>query len=76
MDTARGPFQLDMTALSDEERNNARTSVQVALGVIDAYHASGSPEGETLAGLERWLREAEVNLEEKGNATTDHAILD
>jgi hypothetical protein len=65
-----------MAPLSDEERNNARTSVQVALGVIEAYHASGSPEGETLAGLERWLRDTEVNLEEKSNATTDPALPD
>ena len=76
MNTARGPFQLDTGPLSDEERNNAQTTVQVALGVVDAYRASGSPQGETLAGFERWLRDTGENLKEKSNATTDHALPD
>lgn len=74
MNTERGPFQLDTALLSNEDRNNARTSVQVALGIVDAYRASGTPQGETLGGFERWLRDTEIDLEEQSNARTDPAL--
>jgi hypothetical protein len=61
-----GPFQFDTGHLSEQERKDVRASVQVALGALDAYRAAGSPQGETLADLERWLRNVVKNLERNG----------
>jgi hypothetical protein len=69
MNGVRGPFQYDTGNLSEQERKDARTSVQVALGALDAYRASGSPQGETLADLERWLRNVARNLEKNGETS-------
>ena len=69
MNGVRGPFQFDIENLSEQERKDARTSVQVALGALDAYRTSGSPQGETLADLERWLRNVARNLETNGETS-------
>ncbi len=69
MNGVRGPFQFDIGHLSEQERKDARTSVQVALGALDAYRASGSPQGETLADLEHWLRDVARNLERNGESS-------
>jgi hypothetical protein len=66
MNGVRGSFPFDTGYLSEQELKDARTSVQVALGALDAYRASGSPQGETLADLERWLLDVARNLERNG----------
>lgn len=74
MNTTPGPFRLDAANLSEQEREDARTSVQVTLGALDAYRAMGSPHGHTLAGFERWVRDVDKDLEKKKDAAAPQTL--
>ncbi len=67
MNTTSGPSQFDAANLSQQEREDARTTVQVVLGVLHAYRDLGPTEDATVADFERWVRELDTNLAEHTN---------
>jgi hypothetical protein len=55
-------------------REDVRACAELGLAAIEAYRAIGSPFGDAIAGLERWLKKIMADVEQAEAAGEEEAI--